>query len=253
MAKGYELLKEKVPAFQTPWKSAAIITGWVLLFLLCMLFFWWIDSFAWYVPLVSQLFVAVICTGLAYLHMKNARKYREKYGERAYRNFFFHFIVPIFATWYALEFHPLLIGGEPLLPFWAAVVLGVFFLLFRPLTILHIVRAGFDNIGHGFGIYTVYPEEGPQVSSEIYSYVRHPMYLGSLCVAIGFAFLRNNIIALLTALIYFIPALVEIRLEDNELIKRYGEKHREYIKSTGALFPRDILGFFKFLFLGRGG
>ena len=251
MARGYELLKEKVPDFQTPWKGAVILTGWVLLFLVCLLFLWWVDSVAWYGPLAGQLCVAAVCTGLAYAHMNYARLYREKYGERAYRNFFFHFIVPIFATWYALQVHPLLVGGQPVLPWWAAVVTGVFFLSFRYVTMIHISRAGFDTIGHGFGIYTVYPEEGPLVYGEIYSYVRHPMYLGSICAALGFAFLRNNVIALLTALIFVVPAVVEIHLEDNELLERYGDNRRKYIKNTGALIPRNVIGFFRLLFLGR--
>jgi hypothetical protein len=229
-----------------------ILTGWFLLFLMCLLFLWWVDFFAWYAPLTSQLIIAGLCTVLAYMHMKNAQKYREKYGECAYRYFFFRFIVPIFATGYALEIHPLLIKGEPLLPLWAALVMGVFLLLFRPLTLIHIKRAGFDNIGHGFGIYTIYPEEGPRIFSEIYSYIRHPMYLGSFCVALGFAFLRNSVIALATAFIFLVPILVEIRLEDHELIIRGGDNHRNYILSTGALFPRDIRGFFKLLFLGKG-
>ncbi len=254
MAEGYELLKEKVPEFRTPWKALSIITGWVLLSAVWLVFFWWFDSIAWYNPLVSQSIVAVICTGFACTHMKNAGRYREKYKEKAYRNFFFHFIVPIFATWYALMFHPLLVSGEPLLPFWAAAAIGVFFFSFRPLTSIHISKAGFDNIGHGFGIYTVYPEEGPTVSSEIYSYIRHPMYLGSFCAALGFAFLRNNVIALLTAIIFLIPAMVEIRLEDNEMIRRAGEEHETYIKNTGALFPhKNVVQFFKLLFLGRSG
>lgn len=224
----------------------------VLLFFMCILFFWWFDSFAWYTPLVSQSIVAVLCIGLAFTHMKNAERYREKYDKRAYRNFFFHFIVPIFATWYALMFHPLLVGGKPIFPFWVAVVVGVFFWSIRLLTTIHITRAGFDNIGHGFGIYTVYPEEGPRVSSEIYSYIRHPMYLGSFCAALGFAFLRNNVIALLTALIFLIPTLVETRLEDNEMIRRTGKVHREYIENTGALFPRkNVIQFFKLLFFGK--
>ena len=252
MATGYNLLKEKVPEFQTPWKGAVILTGWVVLFFVCVLFFWWFDSYAWYFPLISQLSVAAVCTGFAYAHMKNAATYRKKYKEQAYRYFFFHFIVPIFATWYALSIHPLLVKGEPLLPFWVAVIIGVFFILFRPLTVRHITKSGFDMIGHGFGIYTVYPEEGPLVSSEIYSYVRHPMYLGSFCAAVGFAFLRNNIIALATALLFLIPILIEVRLEDNELIRRGGDQHRTYIENTGALFPhKDIPGFFKLLFLGR--
>jgi len=78
------------------------------------------------------------------------------------------------------------------------------------------------------------------------------MYMGSFCAALGFAFLRNNVIALLTALIFLIPTLIETRLEDNEMIKRTGEKHREYIENTGALFPRkNVIQFFKLLFSGK--
>lgn len=250
MAKrGYELLKEKVPEFRSTWKSITIFIIWFLLFLLCISFFRLFDSLVWYASLISQLVIAAVCTVISYLHMKNAKRYREKYGERAYRYFFFHFIIPIFATWYALLVHPLLVKGPTLLPFWASLVLGVFFLLFRPLTAIHINRSGFDNIGHGFGIYTVYPEEGPPVFSEIYFHIRHPMYLGSFCAAIGFAFLRNNVMALLTALIFLIPILIEVRFEDSEIIERVGEEHKEYIKNTGALFPHKNVGtFLKLLF-----
>ncbi|MFX0202424.1 MAG: hypothetical protein ACFFCW_40480, partial [Candidatus Hodarchaeota archaeon] len=42
----------------------------------------------------------------------------------------------------------------------------------------------------------------------------------------------------LTALIYLIPLLSETRFEDKELIERFEEDHREYIKRTGAMFPK---------------
>ncbi len=186
---GFELLKEKIPAFRSRLKTAVIFFIWVLQFLLCIIFFWWMNSLVWWGVLVSQLIVALVCTVYAYSHMKNAKKYREKYGERAYRNFFFHFIMPIFATYYACIIHPLLIKGPSLLPFWLAVVIGIFFLPFRPLTTMHINKSGFDNVGHGLGIFTVYPEEGTRIYGEIYSYIRHPMYLGSFCAALAFAFL----------------------------------------------------------------
>lgn len=247
--RGYELLKEKVPEFRSPWKSITIFIIWFLLFLVCIFFFWLFDSLVWYAPLISQLIIAAVCTVISYLHMKNARRYREKYGERAYRYFFFHFIMPIFATWYALLVHPLLVEGQVLLPFWLAVIIGVFLISFRPLTAVHINRSGFDNIGHGLGIYTVHPEEGTAVSSEIYFYIRHPMYLGSFCASLAFALFRNNLLAIFTALIFLIPIFVEIRLEDNEIIERVGEEHKKYIKNTGALFPHKNVGkFLKLLF-----
>ena len=246
---GFELLKEKVPEFGTPWKCVVIFIFWFFLFFLCMLFFLWFDSLVWYGPLISQLIIASICSVFSYGHMKNAKKYREKYGQLAYRYFFFHFIMPIFITYYSCVFHPLLVGGDLILPYWLAIIIGAFLFLFRPLTAIHIKHSGFDNVGHGLGIYTVFPEEGTVVSSKIYSFIRHPIYLGSFCAALGFGFIRNNLIAIFTALIFLIPIYIETRLEDKELIKRFGEEHINYIKNTSALFPRKkIIKFLKFLF-----
>jgi protein-S-isoprenylcysteine O-methyltransferase Ste14 len=106
----------------------------------------------------------------------------------------------------------------------------------------HIHRSGFDEVGHDLTIYMVFPEEGRRVSSEVYSYIRHPMYAGDLCMASGFTVLRNNPLAVLTALISFIPFLFEVRLEDEELIQRFGEEHRRYIEEVPAIFPhfRDL-------------
>ncbi|MDI6690237.1 MAG: methyltransferase, partial [Actinomycetota bacterium] len=80
-------------------------------------------------------------------------------------------------------------------------------------------------------------------------YVRHPIYLGLFCGALGFAFLRNNLLALLTALIFLIPILYETRVEDREMIERFGDEHKKYIKNTGALFPHKNIGkFLRLLF-----
>ncbi len=87
-------------------------------------------------------------------------------------------------------------------------------------------------------IYLFFPEEGTVVNKSIYSYTRHPLYSGSICTSLGFAILRNNLLAILTAMIFIIPNVVEIRLEDNELIQRVGENHRHYVKDTPAMFPR---------------
>ncbi|MEA2054122.1 MAG: isoprenylcysteine carboxylmethyltransferase family protein [Candidatus Thermoplasmatota archaeon] len=252
--KGYELLKEKIPEFRSPWKSTAIFAVGFLLFLVCTVFFIWFDGLVWYEALLSQLIIALVCSAFAYGRMKNAKRYREKYGELAYRYYFFHFFMPMSATFLACMFHPLLVGGLALLPLWLAIMIGAFLVSIRLLVGLHMRLSGFDVGGCNLEIYTVFPEEGTLVSSEIYSYIRHPGCLGFLCVVLGFAFFRNNLSALLTALIFLIPVLITTRLEDNELTERFGEEHKKYIKNTGALFPhRNIGKFLKLLFfLERG-
>lgn len=94
------------------------------------------------------------------------------------------------------------------------------------------------SLGHAFGIYLVFPDDGILVDKEVYAYLRHPLSAGVICIAIGFGFVRNNMLAILTALIYLIPILAEMKLEDDELIERFGDAHRRYMKGTRALFPR---------------
>lgn len=211
--KGYELLKEKVPEFRSLWKSIAIFIVGLLLFLVCIVFFIWFDGLVWYGALLSQLIVALVCSAFAYGRMKNDGRYREKYGELAYWYYFFHFFMPMSVTFLACMFHPLSVGGPALIPLWLGVIIGAFLVSIHLLVGLHMRLSGFDVGGYNLEIYTVFPEEGTSISSEIYSYIRHPGCLGFLCVVLGFAFFRNNLSALLTALIFLIPVLNTARLE----------------------------------------
>jgi len=251
---GLDLLKEKVPEFRSSSKMGGIIIIGFLIFLGIMTFFWWFDDIVWYGFLVSQLIVALISSAFSYGYIKNAEKYRKKYGNLAYRYLFFRYIILLLVTGNACIFHPLIVEGPTLLPFWLAIVSGVFFICMRFLLEWHIHRSGFDDVGHGLGIYMIFPEEGRRINSDIYSYIRHPMYAGDLCLALGFALLRNNLFAIFAALIAFIPFIVEARLEDEELVRRFGEEHKEYIRNIGALFPhKNIKKFLKFLFfIDRG-
>ncbi|MFB0503592.1 MAG: methyltransferase, partial [Candidatus Bathyarchaeia archaeon] len=214
--KGFDLLKEKVPEFRSPLKMAGIVAIGLLVFLGIMTFFWWFDGLVWYGALISQLILALVCSAFSYGHMKNAEKYRKKYGKLAYRYLFFRFIILMLVTGNACIFHPLIVEGPALLLFWLAIGFGTFLIFMRFLLEWHIHRSGFDEVGHGLGIYMVFPEEGGRLSSDIYSYIRHPMFAGDLCLALGFALLRNNLLAVFAALISFIPFLVEVRLEDEE-------------------------------------
>ena len=251
--KGWKLLVAKIPELGSRWQSAIIFFAWFGLFSVCLAFFIWFDRLFSYAPLVSQAIMALVCCSFIYGHMKNADRYRQRYGTLAYRHFFFHFIMPLFATWYACLLHPLFVGGTQMLPWWLAIMLGAILLSIRFITAQHIRKSGFDNAGHGLGIYTVFPNEGTPVHGEIYSYIRHPMYLGSLAATVAFGLFRNNPVSLLTAFILLAPALLAGWLEDRELVKRAGDAHREYIRKTGMLFPRRNIGrFLKFLFSPGG-
>ncbi len=215
-----------------------------------MIFYWWFDRLLWYGIFISQSIIAFIASIFIYSFTTMADKYKNRYGELAYRYFFFHIVILMLITGNAGIFHVLIVEGPALFPLWVAILCGIFFIFMRFLFEWHLRNSGFNEIGHGLGVYMLFPEEGERIRSDIYSFIRHPMYAGDLCLAIGFAFLKNTLFAFIIAFIAFIPFIVAMMCEDKELIKRFGETHRRYIKETGAIIPRlkNVGKFLKFLF-----
>ncbi len=244
-----EIFLAKVPDLRNPWRAALTVLYALVLAVVCGAFFYFIDRLGTYGPLISQAAMCLVVTAISIIHFVLASAYREKYGAMAYRYFFYHLMIPYLVTWYACFFHPLFVSGSQLLPLWLAVFLGLAFLILFFLTSLQIERAGFHSITHGMDLYTIFPEEATVVRGEIYGYVRHPLYLSLMCGTLALAFLRNNGMALLVALLLLIPSLAAGYMEDRELIERSGQEHKEYVHNTPALVPvRRLGGFLKLLF-----
>jgi len=142
----------------------------------------------------------------------------------------------IFAPWFALCIHPLLISGHLLFPSWITTSLGLVIIFLSLLMRRSGILSGF-SLAHGLSIYLFFPEEGPRISKGIYSYIRHPGYAMGIYLSLGFALLRNNLVVIIVAVIFCFIIFLEIRLEDEELIERFGDEHRRYIKETPAIFP----------------
>jgi len=89
-------------------------------------------------------------------------------------------------------------------------------------------------LGRSFGVFVVVRKvvlDGP------YQWVRHPMYLGYVCICTGL-FLANVsgayfiLILLHISLLLYRASLEEARLSE------YSAEYREYMKHTGFIFPR---------------
>ena len=244
-----EVFLTKVPDLRNPWRVVLTLLYVIVWAVACGAFFYFVDRLAPYGSLISQAAMCLVVTAISIIHFVQASAYRERYGELAYRYFFYHLMIPYLITWYACFFHPLFVSGPRLLPLWLAMAMGILFLALTAITSLHIERAGFHTVTHGMDVYTIFPEEATVVRGEIYGYVRHPLYLSLMCGTLALALLRNNGMALLVALLLLIPSLAAGYMEDRELIERAGEEHREYIRNTPALVPaRRLGGFLKLLF-----
>jgi len=89
------------------------------------------------------------------------------------------------------------------------------------------------------GLETLQPSKETQMYEGIYNYIRHPQSLGEFPLFIAIAFMVNSwfLVALMGVyILLYIPIM--IYYEEKDLIRRFGEKYREYQKRTGAICPR---------------
>ena len=255
-ASGVEFMKEKIPWITEGWGKAMLLASFVLPFCGYLFIFWWIDRIHPYGAAISQVALSILaCITSTYVMRHMIYRLRDQ-CQRTGR--LPHWAAPFYlalviAPFFVLMVHPLMVNGARFLPTWVAVPLGLFLVVFGLLIRRSAMTGSGFSVGHAFGVYLVFPEDGILVDKEVYAYLRHPLSTGVICIAIGFGFARNSVLAILTALIYLVPTMVEMKLEDDELIERFGDAHRRYMKETRALFPRwqDVGRFLKLVFSRR--
>ncbi len=77
-----------------------------------------------------------------------------------------------------------------------------------------------------------YKELGYVVTTGIYSRIRHPMYLAIILIHIGFPLALGKAVTLASAAIWIPFILFWKSWEEEELVKRFGKKYRDYKKRT---------------------
>ncbi|MBD3195413.1 MAG: hypothetical protein GF317_10180, partial [Candidatus Lokiarchaeota archaeon] len=198
--------------------------------------------------------------------------YLEKYGEKAYQksilyiltgipmfvSSMLHGFIPFNSPWFPSPNNPLtIVLGTPILDYIFAQILFLDFLrlLFGvAILILGLATAirslfifGFDYMAL---IYLYYPEKSRVVNNKIYSVIRHPAYHGLILVSISSILFRFSIYSILICLLFIIGMNFHIKfIEEKELIDRFEESYREYMKTTPALFfhPKHLKDYFVFL------
>ena len=99
-------------------------------------------------------------------------------------------------------------------------------------------------------VYVYFPEKAKVADHEIYSIVRHPMYLAVILISIGGFVVNFSFYGLIHLFITLLGFYRHIFLvEEKELIERFGDSYDEYSKKTPAIFihPKNWGKFFKFL------
>jgi len=77
------------------------------------------------------------------------------------------------------------------------------------------------------------------VTTGIYRVVRHPAYVGYLCLLLGFPICFGSMGGLSCALVSGVPGLLyRVRIEEAALTKWFGEDYRRYHATTPRFIPR---------------
>jgi protein-S-isoprenylcysteine O-methyltransferase Ste14 len=89
------------------------------------------------------------------------------------------------------------------------------------------------------GSETLSPTRETEMYGGIYKYIRHPQTLGEFptFVALSFAF-NSWFLVIVSAAFIILYTPIMIHYEEEDLIRRFGDKYQEYQKKTGAIFPK---------------
>jgi len=75
------------------------------------------------------------------------------------------------------------------------------------------------------------------VKSGIYSMIRHPLYLSLFCLGTGVMMKNPGVYEIILGAINAVAVFYTARIEEKEMIEKFGEPYREYIKETKMFLP----------------
>lgn len=85
---------------------------------------------------------------------------------------------------------------------------------------------------------TAVPDKTHGMNAGIYMKIRHPQVAGEVFSWMWIGFLLNSPFLVLFSLIYFPIFLIMCVAEEQDLLLRFGEPYAEYMRKTGAFFPK---------------
>jgi protein-S-isoprenylcysteine O-methyltransferase Ste14 len=129
-------------------------------------------------------------------------------------------------------FRPLLLAAAR--PSWAEIAAGLALIGVEVYLLVRVERelGGGRLVGHAELTGT-----GELFTGGLYAYVRHPRYAGMFCAAVGAALIAGTPRLWAILALWWVLALVVIRLEERELAARFGPAYAVYRKRVPAFLP----------------
>jgi protein-S-isoprenylcysteine O-methyltransferase Ste14 len=113
---------------------------------------------------------------------------------------------------------------------WAGVIVGV-------LCVFGIYWL-FSSIGTGITPVSATRKEHKLVTNGIYRYIRHPLYTFGSSFIMSFGVMADNWFIAMFGILAFILMAIRTPKEEANLIEKFGDEYREYMKRTGRFLPK---------------
>ena len=96
----------------------------------------------------------------------------------------------------------------------------------------------FSSIGSGITPTSATRKQHTLVTSGPYHWVRHPLYTVGSSMFISFGMMADNWFIAALGMLTFIVMAIRTPKEEANLIQKFGDEYREYMKRTGRFLPR---------------
>ena len=96
----------------------------------------------------------------------------------------------------------------------------------------------FSSIGTGITPVSATRKEHKLVTGGIYKYIRHPLYTFGSSMFIAFGMMADSWFIAALGVLTFILMAIRTPKEEANLIAKFGDEYREYMKRTGRFLPK---------------
>lgn len=96
----------------------------------------------------------------------------------------------------------------------------------------------FSSIGSGITPVSATRKEHKLSTRGIYRWVRHPLYTIGSSFIVSFGMMADNWFIALMGMLAFIGMAIRTPKEEANLIEKFGDEYREYMKRTGRFLPK---------------
>jgi len=96
----------------------------------------------------------------------------------------------------------------------------------------------FSSIGTGITPTSATRKEHTLVTSGPYRWVRHPLYTVGSSLFVAFGMMADNWFVAALGILAFIAMAIRTPKEEANLIEKFGDEYRDYMKHTGRFLPK---------------